>query len=790
MKINKTLLETILIIFIGLVITIFYFKPLVFEDKTLIMHDASQAGYGSKELRDFREQTGTEAIWTGREFSGMPLYLTGTHYNSNLTYKIHRFFAFLPQGSEVIFLSFLGAFLLLLSLKINPFVAGVSAFAYGFNTFNIVSTEAGHILKIFAIAYTPIFMAGIALVFRKKYLLGTATAILGLTLALGSKHYQIIYYFIFFGSIFGVYEVIKTIMNKEYSHLFKTIGLLSIAILIAAGPHVSTIWSTQEYSKYSIRGEKELTPMVDSTQILLGKKAESPKSGLDKDYAFAWSQGKWESFTLLIPYLYGGASQEIIEDEPALGYWGKQPGTAGPIYAGAIIFFLFMMYLVNIKKIQKYWILAGGVLMLFIAWGKNLEWFNYFMFDYFPMFNKFRSVSMAMTFVMLALIIGAAFGLNYFLNQEKEDKIKTLKYSAISFFGLTILVFLITKMTGNFGYFTQELPDEYKMKFIEIRKQLLWDSTLKVLFLNAIVAIVLWLHIGEKVSKNIAISIVGLLLVIDLVSIDTRYLNYDSFDYKEEENHVLVPTNADKEIMKDQSHYRVFDLDNPFNNANPSYFHNSIGGYDAVKIQRYQDLIERHISVGNVKVLSMLNTKYVINEKDQAQQTNFDLGPAWFVSKLEKVKNADEENAFLNNEQFIPSKNAVVDDSKFKINTPDSLPVGSIKLESYKPNQLIYKTENTGKGIAVFSEVYYPAGWIATIDGKESSIFRVNYILRAMEIPAGKHTVEFNFRPKSFYEGEKYAKIFSILLIIVCAGAFGFEIYQNVFKKDKNAVSE
>ena len=426
-NLKSPLSSSLIVILLGLLITIIYFKPLVFDNKNLPQHDIKQGISSQKELKDYRLKTGEEALWTDRMFGGMPLYVTGVYFESNWAERLNYKLRFIPVSAFVIFLSFFCCFIMLLCFKINPWIAGIGAFAYAFNTFSIVSTGAGHIFKILAMAYAPLILGGMALIFRKKYILGFAVTTLAISLEIAAKHYQITYYFAFFGGIYVIYQIVDRILKKETPHLIKSLGVLLIAAIIGVGPHISRLWSVQEYNAYSTRGKRELAVQTEN----------GSEKGLDKDYAFAWSEGKWESFTMLIPHLYAGSSQE--------GYWGDQPGTAGPVYAGSVLFFFFIMYLINIKKLKNYWIIVGGLFLLGISWGRNLEILNYTLFDYFPLFSSFRSVSMAITFAVLALAIGGTIGLNSYINTEdKEEKKKLIKMTSIVFFGLLIFVFCAT----------------------------------------------------------------------------------------------------------------------------------------------------------------------------------------------------------------------------------------------------------------------------------------------------------------------------------------------------------
>ena len=805
-SIRNIVLSTIIIL-IGFIATFLQFGPL-FSGKKLDQHDINQAAASKKEIIDYRNKTGEEALWTNRMFGGMPLYVTGANFNNNWAEKIAYKLRFLPRSADVIFLSFLCCFIMLVCFKVDPIIAGIGAIAYGFNTFNIVSTEAGHIFKILAIAYAPLVLAGLVLIFRKKYILGLGILTLSITLEIASRHYQITYYLAFFGGVFVIYSIIDYIIKKDWGHLAKSLALIVIASVVGLGPHISRLWSINDYNKFSTRGKRELTISSNPNET-----ESVAKSGLDKDYAFSWSEGKWESLTLFIPGLYGGASGQALSNDSDLAkamrkkrvpkknvkafvkrvplYWGDQPMTAGPIYAGAVIGFLFIIFLVNIRKMNKYyWILGSGFLLLMIAWGNNLQWFNYTLFDHFPLFNKFRSVSMAITFTILAMVMLGTLGLNELIKQEPEERKKNLIISLISYVALILVIWIGTATFGSFkaagdSGLLKSVPKWLYLEIVDARSSFLTGTVFRVLFFSCLSGVILFFLDDTFKRKAIILGSIVLIVVVDLATMNNKYLNSEDF-VSPKKISKIKSSPANKTILKDKGQFRVLDLNNPFNNANTSYFHNSIGGYHGAKMRVFQDLIDFHISRNNQKALDMLNTKYLITQDGQhAIPRNTALGNAWFVSSIKVVENADEEIQYLGNESFNPKEIAVVDVSKFDVPLAKEN-TGKITLTSYEPNHLVYETKNASDGFAVFSEIYYPKGWNAYIDGVKSEYIKANYLLRAMNIPAGDHKVEFKFEPASFYTGEKIALVFSILLTLIVLGSLGFSGYKFFTGKEED----
>ena len=643
--------------------------------------------------------------------------------------------------------------------------------------------------KAHAIAYLPMVVAAVLYTYRGKMLLGAVLTSLAVALQIYANHYQITYYLILILLFVGFSQFYKSFKNKDFSSFLKRTGVLLFAALLAAGTSYTRLKTTMDYGKETTRGKSELTNNIDNKT-----------KGLDKDYATQWSYGISESMTLLIPNFHGGSSMTSVlslEDSQTLeflrkfrnkklanalqfkagSYWGDQPIVSGPTYVGAIVFFFFILGLLIIKSEYRIWLLLATILSLMLAWGKNFMPLTEFFLEHFPGYNKFRAVSMILVIAEFTIPLLAFLALNSFLNSEdKQNSISKLKQAFYITGGITLFFALFPTMFLDFlsekdltpissGVKT---PDGFLDGLIADRSSLLssdaWRSFIYILLSFG----VLFAFIKEKLNKKYAILLVSLLVVTDMWNVNKRYLNEEHFVRKNKVKNPYKPTQADNFILKDKDpNFRVFNQSvSTFNDASTSYFHKSIGGYHGAKLKRYQELIEFHISKGNMNVLNMLNTKYFITQNGRAQLNPGALGNAWFVNNIEVVNNADQEIAALTN--FNPSEKLIIDQrfSENLIDLNDSFS-GTINLDSYKPNYLKYNSNSSNDGLAVFSEIYYSDGWNAYIDGEKSEHFRANYVLRAMKIPAGNHIIEFKFEPSSYLNGEKISLASSISLLLL-----------------------
>lgn len=811
---QKDILPHLIVLAIFYVLVAVYFKPAVFDGKVIQQSDKIQWRGAANEVIEYKEKTGKDALWTNSSFSGMPSYVINHVSMQNYHFFINDIARLnFPYPISTIFISLICFYILMLSFGVKPYLSGIGAIAFTFSSFSFISLEAGHNSKILAMAYAPLVMAGIVTAFKGKRLLGFALTAIGMSFHLSSGHYQITYYLLFLVVFYGINELIKAIKEQKIVPFFVTILILIAAVGIGAGTNAPRLLVTLEYTPYSMRGKPELKPKDET---------KSEKGGLDRDYVFSWSHQKMETFTFMIPAFFGGSSQEPVHKKSKLFqytknfpyYWGDMPFTSGPIYMGAIICFLFVLGMFLLEGQQKWWLLAAAVLGTILSWGRHFESFNYLLFDIMPGFNKFRAVTMAVYLTQLALPIGAVLALQKLSEIEWN---KSIMQKSLIAFGLTgglcLVFYLVPSLSGGFegandGQILNSIKDVNQQNFIraameEDRKNMLQSDAIRSFFLIAIAAALLFFATLKKIPFKYATLGVGLLIVFDLWTVNRRYLNEDSFQRKTLEANFTASA-ADLAIKQDKSiHYRVLNLQNPFNDARTSFFHKSIGGYSPVKIRRYQDLIENNLGqeiqktigylqsgrftpdmMNEMNVLNMLNAKYLKFGEDANAviQNPAALGNAWFVKEVKYVNSPDEEIEALND--FNPKETAIIDKSKFAVKATNyNNAQGSIQLTSYSPVELIYESNNSEAGLAVFSEIYYPEGWIITIDGQPATMVRANYVLRALEIPAGKHTIRFSFEPSSYSNGNKISAISSIVLLLALIGSLGWTFYE---KKNKN----
>ncbi|MCC9168018.1 hypothetical protein [Pontibacter harenae] len=787
---KRNVLPHLVAVVIFLLLTAIYFSPVLFEGESLPQHDILQSKGASQEIRQYREATGEEALWTNSMFSGMPSYLINTHFSGDWSRYIHQILTFnMPALAGNIFITLLCAYVLMVALGMNVWLSVVGAIAITFTSYNFIILEAGHNTKSLTIAYIPMVLGGLFYTLRRNMWIGAALFTLGLTMNLHFNHLQMTYYMLLMILVFGVVELIFAIKEGLLAGLLKRGALLLAGAVLAAGVNFGRLYTTAEYSQYSIRGKSELR----------APEGAEVGSGLNRDYAFGWSYGISETVTLLIPEFYGGASgvsldensntyeafvhmgvppnqaEQIVKQGIPL-YWGDQPSTSGPVYVGAIVCFLFILGLFLVDKRWSIWLVAATLLSFMLAWGSNFEAFNYFMFDYFPGYNKFRAVSSALVIAQITIPLLAMLALYTLCRDYKiiPDLDKKLLYATGITGGICLLVWLFAGSASFVGAMDQQLMQaQYPIDAIRAdREAAMRSDALRSLIFILLAAAALYFFVKNKLSATIAVAAVGALILVDLWTVNKRYLNNDDFQKNAMENQ-LQPTQADQMILQDKDlSYRVIYLPNPFNDARISYFHKSVGGYHGAKMRRYQDLIERHIAQNNLEVLRMLNTKYAItgDPKQPVQRVPGALGNAWFVEEVQPVQSPDEEIDALT--MFDAEHTAVVDVSKFPIEQHNYNPTDSnIELVEYEPDYLKYEAQTAEPGLAVFSEVYYPAGWQSYLDGEPINHFRANYVLRAMQVPAGNHTIEFRFEPKSYEIGNTVSLISSILLLLVVLGA-------------------
>jgi Bacterial membrane protein YfhO len=846
----KKLIQPAIAIAIFLAITFVYFKPQLIDGKVISQSDIRQFKGASKEISDFRlKHPGEEPLWTNAMFSGMPSYQISTLYPNNYTKYLDKVLSLgLTYPAGAMFQYFLGFFILCLCLKLDFRTSIVAALAYGLSSYFLIILEVGHNSKAHALAYVPALLGAVIYAYRSNALIGAClTAIFG-ALNLYCNHVQISYYFIIVIGIFIAFEFVNAIKNKLLPSFIKTSMFLAVAAVIGVLPNITSLLLTAEYGKLSQRGPTELTIDASGTS-----NKSIVTNGLDKDYATGWSYGVSETFTLLIPNFKGGASEPIGDNKTALkgiddaqmqqavgsmfSYFGNQPGTSGPVYVGAIIVFLFILGLFIIQDRLKWVILIATILSIMLSWGRNFMGFSSFMFDYFPGYNKFRAVSMTLVIAELVMPLLAVLVIDKILKSDVKkiswkfpftSKVqnfnKALLFSLILTGGFCLVSYVMPTAVNTFApdnefesikgqYMQQGQTDEAQVtQYLnnvlplveEARINIFQSDALRSLLFILLGAGALFLFARKTINANVMIVALGLFVLVDLWGVDNRYLNSKRFTAKAQSNLLPTPKPADDFILNDnKDNARVINMAiDPFNNSEPSYFHQNIGGYHAAKLKRYQELIEFHISKNmniirsafgpgandsvfraafeKCGVLNMLNVKYFIYSNDAQPLVNrYAAGPAWFVSNVKTVQTANDEILELG--KVNPTQTAIINTSKFASAPKDnSLSKGSIKRTSYEPNHQQYESENAGAGLAIFSEIYYPKGWNAYIDGQKTDYICANYALRGLSIPAGKHKIDFKFEPETYRMGEKVALAGSIILF----GALLFLLWSLFLKKE------
>ena len=816
----KKFLPDLIAILAFIVISFIYFFPAITEDRILFQHDTVAGAGAGQEAKEYYERTGERTRWTNALFGGMPTYQMSPSYDSTepLTFVQKVYHLFLPNYVWLTFIMMLGFYILLRAFGIPAWLAGLGGIIWGFSSYFFILIAAGHIWKFITLAYIPPTIAGIVLAYRKKYLLGGIITALFMAMQILSNHVQMIYYFLFV-ILFMVGAFFEDAWRKkELPQFFKATGVLIVAGLIGVSINLSNLYHTYEYSKETMRGKSELK--------YEGAAAKQTSSGLNRDYITQWSYGIGETFSLLVPNVKGGASVPLSRSEKAMEkanpmysslysqltqYFGDQPMTSGPVYVGAFVLMLFILGCFIVKGPMKWALLGATIFSILLSWGKNFMGLTDFFIDYIPMYNKFRAVSSILVIAEFTIPLLAILTLKEILTKPELLKEK-LKYIYISFgltgglallFAIAPRLFFPTYIPGNeMAALQNALPADQLSPIIanleEMRVHLFTSDAWRSFFIVTIGTLLLLAYNAKKLKATWTVAAIALLCLGDMWSVNKRYLYDEQFIPKSEQTATFRKTQTDELILQDPSlDYRVLNFaGNTFEENNTSYWHKSVGGYHAAKLRRYQEMIDHHIakemqaayqevataggqmdSVNAAKfpVLNMLNTKYFIFPAGQQGQTvpienPYTFGNAWFIDKIQYVNNANEEIDAIG--QVDLQQTAIVD-SKFKealkgVNEGYKDSLSTIRLTSYEPNQLVYETSSPQDGIVVFSEIYYP-GWTATIDGKPADIARADYILRAMNVPAGKHTIEMRFDPQSLHitEGIAYGAMALLLVGVI-----------------------
>lgn len=799
-----------LAVIVFVLVTVFFFNPIFFQNKTLDQHDINQSIGTAKALRDYRDQTGEEGLWAPNLFSGMPGYLVNVEWSYEPVSVLKDVLSVgLPHPVRNIFLAFLSYYIMLLVFGVRPYLAIAGAVAFGLSSYMMIGIMAGHNARIGAIAFMPMVIAGVHLVFQRKWIIGFGVTAAALALHFRENHVQITYYTLIILGIYGIVQLIWAIREKQTTIFLKNIGLVSGAALIAVGTFIGPLWSIQEYGKYSIRGASEL-PAPDGQE----------ETGLTRDYAFEYSNGIFEPLVVLIPNFFGGASMHYLYKDPesrtyqaltrnanaqtinqlaaqTSSYWGAQYDTGGgsaPYYGGAIIIFLFVLGLFVVDKKILWWLIPVSVLGIVLSWGDNFASFNYFLFDHLPLYNKFRSPTFTLVMLLFAMPLVGFMGLERIVSEglNKETKRRLLMSAGIAGgFCLLIVLFAGVFRFTNAG--EQQLPSWLLSAMRSDRQSLMRGDAFRSFGFIAAGLLVVFALISNKFNQFVTCLVLAILVIIDMSGVSQRY--FEERNYRRKQANPFQLTAADQQILQDKSHYRVFNANgNAFIEARTSYFHNSIGGYHAAKMRRYQDLIDRCFSEQLNQLISdagkgefkwneysffnMLNVKYIIVPEDGVLPNPGAAGNAWFVRNTKWVGSPLEEletSCSIN-----PRITAVIDETKFESFQTGYDSAARITLISNTPNRMEYQSDSRADGLAVFSEIYYPEGWTATIDGEEAKILRSNYVLRALQVPAGTHTIVFTFAPKSYVVGDKITMASSWLLLLVILGSLGYAVKKEL----------
>jgi hypothetical protein len=833
---NKTLWQQFrphaIAIGVFLIISVIYCLP-VFQGMVANSSDVLNWKGMAQQSFEFKEKYGYFPLWTNSLFSGMPTFqiMAESQYNITVAWLHYLFMFFLPQPAGLFFLACIGFYILSLTLKLKSVPAIFGSLTYAFSTYNAILVATGHTTKFSSMGYAPAVLAGLILLTQRKYVLGFVTAFLFSTLMFYQNHVQVVYYTLLIALCLGVSFLVQVIKSKDYIHLAKVAGLALIAGLIGFASYSVTLLSTYDYAKETMRGGKsELTTATNPNDT----KDNKSKNGLDRDYAFQWSYGITETSTLMIPNARGGSSTHPLpEDSKTIealqesglpqqamnglfqgisAYWGDQPFTEGPVYFGALVCLLFIVGLFVVKSWHKGWLVAATVLGILLSWGSHFAAFNNFLFDYLPFYNKFRAPAMALVIPQLTVCALAAMALQSLMYDtwDKKDLYKKLKFSGIAT-GVVIALLALTYLNADFRGSSDSQLQQYMGQIAQAmakgnpnnpqieqqtsgitssiltglkadRKALFAADFGRSLVYIALGAILIWLTASGKIKASYAGIAICALSFIDLIGIDTRYLNKEKYVSEEDFMAPFAATAADLQIKRDTSYYRVLDETAP-SSARSSFHHNSIAGYHPAKLSLYDDLLTNQIYKGNMNVINMLNTKYFITQNPQtgqpmAQQNPGALGPAWFVKEIKYVNSADEEMKAL--DSLNPAQTVIIDKrEQSKVTAapqPDS--AATLKLLFNRNDIIKYSSKASTPQFGVFSEVYYPRGWKAFIDGKEVPIARVNYTLRGLSIPAGAHEIEFKFDPESFRLGDTIGLVIGIISFLLLFWAAWYEWKQ------------
>lgn len=816
MKTLKPWLPDIVAIVLFAIISFAYFFPADTEGRVIYRHDASAGAGAGQEASQYRNSTGEITRWTNSIFGGMPTYQMSPSYNStsSLSTLENIYHLYLPEYVWYLFASMLGFYILLRAFDFRQSLSALGSVIWAFSSYFLIIIAAGHIWKVMALAYIPPTIAGLVLAYRGKYLWGGIVTAIFLAFQIDANHVQMSYYFIPVMVFMAIAYLVQAIREKQLARFGKATAAVIVGAVLGICMNVSNLYHTYEYQKESMRGKSELVKKNTANQT---------NSGLDRDYITAWSYGVGETWSLLVPNIKGGASEPLSQNETAMKkanneyyqlyqqigqYWGEQPGTSGPVYVGAFVLMLFILGLFIVKGPMKWALLAATILSILLSWGRNFMGFTDFFIDYVPMYSKFRTVASILVVAEFTIPLLAMLALKKIVD-EPEILTKKIKFVYVSLAltgGVALLFAVMPQMffsnfvsTSEMQALRQGIPAEQLPPILdnlkEMRIAMLTSDAWRSVVIIAIGTLMLLLFKAKKLKAQYMIGGIAILCIIDLWQIDKRYLNDDLFVESSQRVMPQQKTTTDVAILQDKSlDYRVLNFaSNTFNENETSYYHKSIGGYNAAKLRRYQELIEAYISPemqsgfnviakaggdmskvdGNkvFPVLNMLNAKYFILPLQQGQtmplKNPYAYGNAWFVDNMKYVDNANEE---LDGIKALDLRHQAIADKKFSAVLGASAQQDStskVTMTSYAPNELKYDVQSAKGGIVVFSEIYYPE-WTATIDGKPAEVGRANYVLRALQVPAGQHKIVLSFFPKSIDVTESVAySAFGVLVLAI-----------------------
>ena len=803
-----------LLIFVA--IACIYCAPAL-EGKIIQSGDSVSGVSAIHESTEYRKNTGDYTFWTGSMFCGMPNYqIGGGHYKANDWLKPFRKIMLKGHNSApwVFIIFFVCFYLLMRAFCINKWLSIVGALATGFSSYFFIIVQACHNSKTSSIALISVVAAGFYLIFRKRYGLGVVLTILFAAIGFGN-HPQMSYYLFMMIGLFFFAEVYLHIKEKRYKDLAVGSLLFFSSLIVGLGTGSSTIFVNKEYAEQTMRGGHSDLQKVSDT--------ENKTKGLDIDYATQWSYGIDESLSFIIPGVMGGASSYDVGTDSELYrslvkqgvprqsaaqfcanvplYWGDQPFTAGNVYMGAIVCFLFVLGLLIVKGPYKWAILAATLFSVFLSWGHNFMPLTELFFKYFPMYSKFRAVSSILIVAEVAMPLLGFLAVKVLMDGtlSREKAVKNIYIAAGVTAGLCLFIALFGSTVFDFtapidGSLASQLPDFAYQGILDERASLMKGDAWRSFLFIMLAAATLWLFVQDKLKWGYMVAILGILVVADMWPVNKRYLNDTHFVTKKNDKAVFQMRSYEKQILQDRDpHFRVFNLAaNTFNDARTSYYLKSIGGYSAAKLRRYQDLIDEHISKMNMNVISMLNAKYFIvpdqkGGEPQVQRNLYAMGNAWFVDTLLVANNANEESEALN---YIDLHTTAVLDKEFaeyvEDFTPERDPEATVQLTKYTPRYIDYAYTTSKPGTIVFSEIYYPYGWKATIDGVEADIYRVNYMLRAINVPAGTHNIHMEFAPQSAKKGDAIAMVCIAIMYATILLVIGGAVVRIVRKRKLN----